>query len=203
MKSPQLLTLFVLGTTHVHAAVSILVEPNSSGHAVFTVTETAPNPLLNIAGTSGYALGMELPTSMFNIPGFGPGMSSDIEGDLTPPIATITEVYSNQSFFFKHLRISVGPGPSILSFDSLFVTGIGATSARFEVSSLGPVVTPISFGALNLGVHTTGSTTFDTVTVTVVPESSAALLLAVTTIPIFSRRRRIHTTQVPQAASLG
>lgn len=191
MNLPQLLTFLTLGTAPVQAAISILVEPGVPGTSIFTVTETAPNPLLNVANVSGYVLGMDLPTSMFNIPGLGGGSSSDIEGDLTSSIATITEVFSNQSFLFKHLVVSADSGPSILYFDPIFlIGGVGPTSLQFEVTSLGPVATNIGFEALNAGVHSVDSTIFGSVMVTVVPEPSSAILIAAAAIPLLSRRRR-------------
>ena len=190
MKFSVALVHFLLGTSTIHAGVSILVEPNAAGSAVFTITQTSQNPAYNLSGIVAYALGMELPTSMFNIPDFFPGSSSNIYGSLSPALATITEFYSGQNFLLNQITVSVTPDDSILHFDPLFLSRVGAAAVRFDVTSTMPVETSISFAVFRPGVHTSSSTFFDSVRVTVVPEPSANLLLAATLWSLSVRRQR-------------
>lgn len=178
MKCLRTLFYLILSCVSCHGAISILVqEGTTSETTVFTVTQTSANPLLNVSGVSGYVSGIALPTSMFNIPGFHGG-SSDIYGDLNVPVATITEIFSSQTFLFNKLRVSADPLlPSLLGFDHPFTIPHLAGSIQFAAETAGPVEVNISLDALRLGVHQTEDTVFGTVTVTVVPEPGGILTL--------------------------
>lgn len=192
MKSLLLLT-FLLAIP-AQAAVSILIQPGPTPETtLFTLTQTSPPLTLTVAGLSGYASGMAIPTAMFNIPGLGAGFSSDITGPLGNSLATINETFSGQSFQLDRLRVSSNSAvASLLEFNSLFVIPNFAASIRFEAISAGPVPTNISYDALFPGTYSTEDTLFGTVTVTVIPEPSGALLLALTSIAFLGRRKRLH-----------
>ena len=174
------------------AAVTIIVQPGpTAGTTLITLTQTSPPITLDVAGLSGFASGISIPNSMFNIPGLGPGESSDIFGNLANPLATVTEAFSGQSFQLSKLQVSANPSiPSLLGFDSVFVIPSGASSIRFEAVSAGPVPTNIGYAVLVPGIHSVEDTLFGTVTVTVIPEASTCLLLAATLIPSIIRRKR-------------
>lgn len=176
MRCLKTLFCLILSCVPCHGAISILVQRgNTSGTTIFTVTQTSANPLLNVSGISGYVSGMSLPTSMFDIPGF-PGGSSDIYGDLNVPVATVTEIFSNQAFLINKLKVSADPSlPSLLGFDHVFTIPSLSSSVQFAAESVGPVEVNISFDALAPGIHQVQDTVFGTVTVTVVPEPAGIL----------------------------
>ncbi len=198
MQLIKILPLVGLLAIPAHAAVSIVITPGpTAGTTIFTLTQTSPPLTLPVAGIVGYASGMAIPTSMFNLPGFDSGIYTDIFGNLSNSLATVTETISGQSFQLDHLRVSADPSlPSLLGFNSLFVIPNFATSVRFEAASTGPVSTTISYAALFPGVHSVEDTLFGTVTVTVVPEPSACLLFAPTWLPLLFHRRRFPQTTV-------
>ena len=169
------------------AAVSIFVEPDSSGNAVFTVTQTAPNPVLNVSGAVGFVLGMEIPTSMWNIP--DQQASSSIEGTVAT-LGSITETFSQAGRLLNRLRISADASPSLLLFDTVLEIGPGASAVQFQLKSAGPVPTSISFAALTPGTHSVPSLNFGSVVVTVVPEAASAALVGTAALALVSRRRR-------------
>jgi len=185
------LCLFLLSVP-CQAAISILVEPGSTtGTTFLTVTQTSASPLLDVSGISGYAIAMSIPTSMFNIPGLGSGTSSDIYGDLLVSVATITEVFSGQTFSLSKILISSDPlEPSFLGFDPVFIIPSGTASLRFDAATTGPMETNISLAALHTGVHSIEDPLFGTITVTVVPEASSLALVALPGLALLSRRRR-------------
>ena len=187
MKLLKLSAFLVFCTTPLQAAVSILIESGAPGTSVFTITQTAPNPLYNVVGIGGYASGMSLPTSMFNIPDLGSG--GDIMGDLLPSVATIREIFSNRSYQLTGLVISSDGSPSLLRFNQLYTLG-GASHFQFSVTTSAPVVTNIPMEALYPGVHTISDTLFGLITVTVVPEPGSLALFAGAAIPFAMRRRR-------------
>jgi hypothetical protein len=199
MKTIHLLPLLFVLASPAQAAISIIIQPGPTpATTVFTLTQTSPPLTLPVAGVSGYVSGMTIPTSMFNIPGLDSGMSTDITGNLGNSLATINETFSSQSFQLVGLLVSANPSaPSLLGFDSLFVIPGFASSVRFEALSAGPVPLGISYGALFPGVHTVEDTLFGTVTVTVVPEPSASLLLAATVMPFMFYRRRANKPTHP------
>jgi hypothetical protein len=172
------------------AAVSILITPGSTPDtSVFTITQTAPAPVLPVAGTVGYVAGIALPTAMFDIP--GSGSSSDIFGDLSAPVGTVTELSSGEMFQLSKLQISSDPSrASVLGFDRPFIIPIGAGQVRFALANSGPVEVNVSFLALRQGIHSIQDTAFGPVTVTIVPEPSTALLLVPALAAV--RRRRRH-----------
>jgi hypothetical protein len=190
----KILGCLILLTATSQAAIHILIEPSGPDTSVFTVTETGSNPLIDLTGISGYSMGMELPKSMFNIPDF-PSFGGDdspispIYGELTSSVATVSEIFSGQSFRLDRIIIPFNSSPSLLLFSSLF-TG-GGTSVRFRATSLGPVVTNISFQALSPGVHHIDSFFFESVTVTVVPEPSTFTFIAAACLPLLLRRRKM------------
>lgn len=133
---------------------------------------------------------MSLPTSMFNIPGFDSGFSSDVFGSLSDSLATITEAFSGQSFLLNQLRVSAdSSAPSLLGFDRLFTLPTGAPSIRFDVNSPGSVEINIAYEALVSGVHSVNDTLFEAVTVTVIPEPSTLVFMVAALIPLFLRKR--------------
>ncbi len=183
-------TLSLLLTWHCHAAVSILIEPGATpGTTLFTVTQTSPSPVLAVSGISGYASGMSIPTAMFNIPGMGPGLSTDVLGILSNSLATITEFYSGQTFQLDHLRVASNGGPSLLGFDHLFTLPTGHPYVRFDVDSPAPVEINIAYEGLVPGVYTMGDTLFGSITYTVIPEPSSLVLAAVASTILLGRRR--------------
>ncbi len=170
------------------AAISILIEPDSSGGTVFSFSQTAPNPTLNVSGISGYALGIDLPFGMFH-PDVYRDSSSIISGDFPSPLGTVTEVFSGRSFLIAGLFIQPSePAGAVLTFDPIHLIG-GVSSVRFELSGEPGAATAISPDALIPGVHTVNSTLFGTVTVTVVPEPSLAIYLTAALLPFVLRRR--------------
>lgn len=194
MKLPHKLILAgILFAAPCHAAVSILVQPGSdSEHSVFTVTQTSPSPIVYRPSLVfvGYAIGMALPTSMFNIPDFSPGFSSDIHGTLLFPLARVVETYTGQFFALNDLRISVNPSmDSTLGFDRMFSFPSGADAFRFEVESAGPVELNIPHEMLHPGIHATNDAIFGDITVTVVPEPSAAVASLIGGCVLLMRRR--------------
>lgn len=188
---PCFLALALLAVVPCRAAVSILVQPGATPDtSIFTITQTSPGPVTGISGVSGYSLGISLPTAMFNIPGLDPESSSDIFGDLTSPVGTVTEVFSGELFDLTKLRISANPAlGSVLGFDRVFEFPIGASALQFEVGTLGPVETNVSLLALHQGTHVIEDTLLGTVTVTVIPEPAAALLLPLSASLAWRRRR--------------
>lgn len=183
---PSLAAALVLAAP-AHAAVSILIEPSLSGGTVFTITQTSPNPILGIGGLSGYVLGMDLPVSIFNIPGSG---SSAISGTFPTVLGTVTEDFTHQSFQLTGLFIGGGgTAPyALLTFAPIYLTS-GQPSARFDVTQAVPVETSISPDALAAGTHSVNSLLFGTVTVTVIPEPSASAIFTLASLPLFRRRR--------------
>ncbi len=165
------------------AAVSIVIEPSSSGGTVFTITQTAENPVLPLSGVTGYALGMALPPSIFNIPGSG-----TISGGFPTSLGTVTEILTNQSFQLRGLQIGPGESHAILEFLPIYLTS-SQTTAQFTVTQPAPVETSISPEALVAGVHTVSDALFGTVTVTVVPEAATSAFLPLVAFGLFKRRR--------------
>ncbi len=188
----KILLCLLLLSAPCRAAVSILIGPGTTPETTtFTVTQTSASPVHDVSGIGGYVFGMSIPTSMFNIPGIGSGMSSDIYGDLIAPVATITEFFSGQSYLLKKLFISSNPlAASYLGFDTVFLVPQGATSLRFDVATAGPVETNISLEALHAGVHVIEDPLFGTVTVTVVPEPGSMALVVLPALMLLARRRR-------------
>ncbi|RYD23315.1 MAG: hypothetical protein EOP88_04700 [Verrucomicrobiaceae bacterium] len=191
MKPSRILALFLLLAASADAAISIVIQPGiTPDTTIFTVTQTAPNPTANVAGLSGYVMGMSIPTAMFNIPGLGPGFSSDVWGSFTTALGTVTDTYSGQSLTLDRLRISSNPAvASVFGSQSILIIPTGHSELRFEFASAGSVETQISYAALVPGVHTAPDTLFGEVTVTVVPEPSA-LMIGMASMPLFLRRRR-------------
>ncbi len=192
MKLIKIFPLLILLAVPAQAAVSIVIQPGPTADTtIFTLTQTSPPLTLPVAGIVGYASGMAIPTSMFNLPGFDSGMYSDIFGNLGNSLATINETVSGQSFQLVGLRISSDPSaPSLLGFNSLFLIPVFASAVSFEAVSAGPVSTKIAYAALFPGVHSVEDTLFGTVTVTVVPEPSICFLFASTWLPFLVHRRR-------------
>jgi hypothetical protein len=174
--------LFLSG--HGLAAVSILIEPTLSGGTLFTITQTEANPALAVSGLSGYALGMDLPLAMFDIPGGGSGVS----GTFPASLGTVTETVTGQTFQLTGLQIGSGETYALLLFNPIYLTS-GQSSAQFSVSQPTPVETSISPLALVPGTHSTSSVLFGTVTVTVVPEPSVLAFLPGMALPLLKRRR--------------
>lgn len=191
MKLHRMFAVLFLLCCHAEAAVSIVIEPGATEETtVFTVTQTSPSSVLSVSGLSGYASGMSIPTSMFNIPGLGSGHSSDVMGVLPDSLAAITEYYSGQTFLLNPLRVSSNPADaSLLGFDHLFTLPTGFPTLRFDVAPAGPVVMDIAYEGLVPGVYTMSDTLFGTVTYTVVPEPSTLMNFGFL-IPFFFRRRR-------------
>ncbi len=167
------------------AAVSILIQPDGAGATVFTITQTAPNPLLNVAGITGYALGIDLPLSIFSIS--SPVQSSAISGNFATPLGNVTESYGGQQFSIAGLHID--EVAAYLAFSPIFILS-SQSSAQFVVDAPVPVTTAISPDALRAGTHSVGSVLFGTVTVTVVPEPSPLALTTAITPALLWRRRK-------------
>jgi hypothetical protein len=191
MKLPRVLSLSLLAAASAEAAISIVIQPGAAPDTtIFTVTQTAQNPTANVAGLSGYVMGMSIPTAMFNIANLGPGFSSDVWGSFTSSLGTVTDFHSGQSLTLDRIRISSNPvAVSVLGSQSILIIPTGFSELRFEFASAGPVETQISYAALVPGVHTATDTLFGQVTVTVVPEPSA-VLITMASIPLFFRRRK-------------
>lgn len=191
MRPVTILLFLILIASPCRAAVSILVQPGSSSEtSFFTVTQNSPSPLLEVAGLSGYASAMSVPTAMFGI-GSGDIPVTDIYGGLGASVATITESVSGQTFSLTGVQISVDPDrPSLLGFYRLFTLPTGYSTVQFEAETAGPVETTIPFRVLNPGVFTVEDTLFGTVTVTVIPEPSGIILLPGGMALLAIRRRR-------------
>jgi hypothetical protein len=195
MKSLKILFFLVLLASPSRAALSILIQPGPIADTTFfTVTQTSPSPVLNVSGIGGYVSGISIPTSMFQISSSGSAASSDIQGDLSDSLATITEVFSGQTFLLNRLRVSADPSaPSSLWFDRPYTVPVGATSLRFDVTPAGTVGINISYEALVPGFHTINDVAFGAVNVTVIPETSTCAFLAVAVLPRFRRKRGCRT----------
>lgn len=198
MKFTRLFVCLSLIVAPCHAAVSILVEPGStSSTTFFTVTQTSPNPLLNVGGIVGYASGIEVPTAMFAVGGSNSPVT-DIFGVFGASIATVTESVSGETFSLTGVRIVNDPSlPSAFGFDRLSLLSQGTSAIQFEMASSGAVETSIPASALNPGTYTIEDVLFGTVTVTVLPESftavpepSGLVLFGAGTCLLVARRRR-------------
>ena len=182
---PFLLTGILL-TAPANAAVSILIQPDAIGGTLFTITQTAPNPIVGVgASIAGYISGLDLPTGMFNVANSGPG--SAIQGTFPTPLGSATEQSTSQSFSLAGLHI--GDTAAWIAFAPVFTFG-GQSTIQFEIDAPVPVATPISPDALNPGVHTVSSILFGNVTVTVIPEPSVFGFAACGALALFGRGRR-------------
>ena len=181
---PFLLTGILL-TAPANAAVSILIQPDAIGGTVFTITQTAPNPIVGVNGIAGYVSGVDLPLSMFNIADAGSG--SAIQGTFPTPLGSATEQSTSQSFSLAGLHI--GDTAAWIAFAPVFTFG-GQSTIQFEIDAPVPVATPISPDALNPGVHAVSSILFGNVTVTVIPEPSVFGFAACGALALFGRGRR-------------
>ncbi|RYD80772.1 MAG: PEP-CTERM sorting domain-containing protein [Verrucomicrobiaceae bacterium] len=192
MKILRISAMLVLLGIPSQAALSIVIEPGSTPDTtIFTVTQTSPSPLLDVAGMSGYAMGMSIPTAIFNVPGLGPGLSTDIYGILSNPVTVVTEFYSGQTFLLNQLRVSSDlSSPSLLGFDHLFTIPSGNPSLRFDVAPAAPAEINISYQAFHPGTYTSADTLFGAITITVIPEPSVLLLLGSAVVPLVFRRRK-------------
>ncbi len=184
-KASPLFFCGMLLASRADAAISILIEPDGTGATVFTINQTSPNPLLNVAGITGYALGIDLPLSMFNIS--SPVQSSAISGNFATPLGNATESYGGQRFSIAGLHID--EITAYLAFSPIFILS-SQSSAQFVVEAPLPVTTTLSPDALNAGTHSVNSVLFGTVTVTVVPEPSTLTLTAAIAPALLWRRRK-------------
>lgn len=191
MTAIKLILCLILSAAPCRAALSILIKPGTVGDTtVFTFTQTSPSPILNVSGIAGFVMGISIPNSMFNIPDFGPGSSSDITGDLGFSLAAVTENYSGVTYILNGLHISADPARvSFLGFGSTYFVPAGASFLQFEFGAAGLQESSISIHALNPGVHTIEDPLFGTVTVTIIPEPGSALLAGMGACALFIRRR--------------
>jgi len=185
MKNLSFLLGAILLVAPANAAVSVLIQPDAIGGTLFTITQTAPNPLLGVGGITGYVSGVDLPLSMFNIANSGPG--SAIQGTFPTPLGSATEQSTSQSFSLAGLYI--GDTAAWIAFAPVFTFG-GQSTIQFEIDVPVPVATPISPAALNPGVHTVSSILFGNVTVTVIPEPSVFGFAACGALALLRRGRR-------------
>ena len=189
MKILKIIAASLVLSASSHAAISITIEPTFSG-STWSLTQTSAAPILNISGLSGYAIGLQLPYSMFHL------ASSEIPvtpaiGGLGGTLAVVSELVSGAVFTLGGLQISSSPlsDPSLLPFNSVWKTS-GHGTAQFQIVDTNAIETSIPLRVYNPGVHTIHDTLFGTITVTVIPEPSAPILFTSAALGLLYRRRR-------------
>jgi hypothetical protein len=195
MKHLYSLLLLALSSNIVHAAITITIAPNGSGGTTFLFSQTIANLEFPISNASGESFHIDLPPGIFS-PSIiaGGGGSTSISGTLNPILATFTDAVSGFSYDVNFLAIGGDLSFGQFGFDRPFAAAPGQTAGRMDLVGGPAVSSGISPAALVLGTHTIGSGLFDTVTVNVIPEPTAVLLVLTSSLLLSRRHRHQQTT---------
>ena len=177
-----------------HAAITVTITPGVSGTR-FSVTQTAPNPLIPLGATTvGFVAGIAIAPEAFD----QDIDSVDFEDTFSPQAGTLTDLFSGASsdlvgfsFIFDS---TTNLYRAFLSLGSV-ITLSSSESHQIEFSSGMTSEIGINFSQFVLGTHVSPDPIFGEVTTVVIPEPATPLLASIGCGLIFYRRRRGNPNQ--------
>ena len=190
MKSLLSVILLLGASLASHAAITITITPGVSGTS-FSVTQTAPNPLIVLeANTGGALFGIALAPGSFD-QDIG---SVDFVDTFSPRLGTLTNLFGGAagdivrfSFFFDGDSGLYRPS---LYLDSFITLGSGRTH-QLQFSSGTTSEIGIDFSRFILGTHVVTDLLFGEITTIVIPEPNSIILAFIGIGLIAFRRRRV------------
>lgn len=172
-----------------HAAISVTITPGVSGTR-FSVTQTAPNPLIALgATTTGFVSGIAIAPEAF-----GQDIGSiGFADSFSPQLGALTNLFGGASgglvgfsFFFDS---GAGLYRPFLGLDSVIpLSSNQAHQINFSGGTASEV--GIDFSRFVIGTHVVSDPVFGQVTTVVIPEPGAPILASIGCALLLYRRRR-------------
>jgi hypothetical protein len=194
MKSLVSVVLLLGASLASHAAITITITPGVSGTS-FSVTQTAPNPLIALGATTvGYVAGIALAPGAFD-QDIG---SVGFVDTFSPRLGTLTDLFGGASGDIVGFSFFFDVGSSLyrpsLNLDSIISLGSNqAHQMQFSGGTTSEI--GIDFSRFVLGTYVATDSLFGEITTVVIPEPNSIILASIGTGLIAFRRRRVLPQQ--------